>query len=268
MELDKKIVYFYLKKESSAKKHFWSSVQMPCIRSDMEEYELLLYEVPEFFCGKWGKKGKSGESWKREQLLELLKEKLEEPGIVDYYLQPALSKMMEIEEKLPPEILLRQVMKQNLCWEYLFVIGSEDQADGCEAEEQKRLLFTLLQEYFLRINHLTVVTDNPRIYAEIADYVYEEYGIPTAYASKLEKRIGKSKKTTVLDIRHCYLPPYASIPTEATYIDFWSEEEKRERLQMKRRDVRYLSTVKFLDTLAKNGYNTRVNQTHKQKEKK
>lgn len=272
MESDKKtIVYFHLEKGQNAKKHFWNTFRMPCVNIDMgEEYELLFYKVPEFYGG--------GQPWDMQRLFETLSAQLEQTEAWDYYLQPELSVLLEMKEKLPPEILLHMVVKQNLCWEYLFLIGwnAVDDEFGEEGsfqrmdamEEQRRIFAVLLQKYLPRINHFTVVTDRPEMYMDFTDYVYEEYGIPAAYVNKLEKRLGKNKKTVILDGRPRYVPPYAAIPEEASYIDFWSENEKRKVLEKKRKDIRYLSTVKFLDTLAKNGYNTRVNQTHTHAEKK
>lgn len=267
----KKIVYFHLQKGRNAKKHFWNSFQMPCMNIDMREgYELLFYTVPEFYMG--------GRPWEKERLFEILQTKLEEAGGADYYLRPALSSVLGIKEKLPPDILLHKVIKQNPCWEYVFLIGwnAADDEYGEEGtfqraeamEEQKRMFSVLLEEYLPRINHMTVVTDRPEVYADFSDYLYEEYGIPVSYVARLEKRLGKSKKTVILDGRAHYQPPCEALPEEAAYIDFWSENKKRGILEAKRKDIRYLSAVKFLDTLAKNGYNTRVNQTHKQTEKK
>ncbi|NLL77622.1 MAG: hypothetical protein GX235_10320 [Clostridiales bacterium] len=270
-EHSKKILYFHLERGKSAKKYFWNSFQMPCVNIDMGEgYELLFYDVPEFYMG--------GRQWEKESLVEILQRELEQENAEDYYLQPELSGILEIREKLPPEVLLHKVVKQNLCWEYLFLIGwnAADDEYGDEGafqrmdamEEQKKIFAILVQKYLPRINHFTVVTDRPEVYMDFTDYVYEEYGIPASYVTRLEKRLGKNKKTVILDGRRHYFPPYAAIPEEASYIDFWSENKKRSLLEEKRKDIRYLSTVKFLDTLAKNGYNTRVNQTHMQTEKK
>ncbi len=63
----------------------------------------------------------------------------------------------------------------------------------------------------------------------------------------------------MLDMRKEGRASCQKIPPRAAYVDFWSDKGKREELERERRDIRYLSAVKFLDTLVKNGYNTIVN---------
>lgn len=243
----KKLVYFCLQEGRSLKKHFFQSGRIAGMSVAMEAgYELLFYPVPEFYM--------HGRCWNKEKLREMLKEELQQPEVTEYYLQPELCRMLELREKLPPEILLRMVLKQSPCWEYLLLIG-----DGWEEDSP---FFPLLYEYLPRINHFTVITDRPAEYTAFAEYIYEEYGIPTAYSAQMERRLGKKKRTVILDNRLCYKPPFTVLPEEAFYIDFWSAREKRFVLETKRKDVRYLSAVKFLDTLSENGYNTIVNQTY------
>lgn len=242
----KKMVYFHLEEGRSLKKHFFQAGEVKGMSVAVEEgYGLLLYPVPEFHI--------HGRRWNKEKLLEMLGGVLRQPDVTEYYIQPELCRMLELREKLPPELLLRKVLKQNPCWEYLLLIGN-----GWEEDEP---LLPLLREYLPRINHFTVITDKPAEYAAFAEYIYEEYGIPTACSAQPERRQGKKKRTVILDNRRCYKPPFTVLPEEAFYIDCWSGREKRSLLEAKRRDVRYLSAVKFLDTLAENGYNTIVNQT-------
>lgn len=247
----KRIVYFHLEEGQRLKKHLFKEARMPGITLDMEEgYELLFYFVPEYYANR--------RCWDKDKLLLALDRELKQAGAEQYYIQPKLCHMLDIKEKLPPEILIRKVLKQNPCWEYLLLIGSTGQEEA--------LFLPLIQEYLPRINHFTVITDTPEEYREFADYIYEEYGIPTAYSGRLERRLGKKKRTVVIDSRSGYKPSFTVLPEEAFYIDFWSEQEKRSVLETKRKDVRYLSVVKFLDTLAENGYNTIVNQTYKKTE--
>lgn len=257
---NRNILYFYMQKGEAAKAHFWTKPELPVTRIDMGKEGLLTCcRVPEYYIGS--------RPWEKEKLVESLNVILAGQEYEDYYLQPELSGKLELAEKLPPECLMRNMFRQIPCMEYLFYIGCPKEEDeweegrlrGAELYEEKQRLRELLAPYFSRINHANLVTDEPYAYHDFAEYMYEEYGIPTACASRLEKRQGREGKTVILDGRRDYKIPWTAIPEGACYVDFWSVEEKSLFLGKMRRDVRYMSVVKFLDTVVKNGYNTIVN---------
>lgn len=261
MEDNKKnILYFYIQKERAAKTHFWTKPELPVTRISMgKDGELICCCVPEYYIGN--------RSWEADRLLENLNEILKRQECEDYYLQPELAGKLGIDEKLPPECLMRGLFRQIPCLEYLFYIGcrvkgeklSESNFCGAEVWEEKQRIRELLSPYFTRINHVNLVTDEPQAYEELAEYIYMEYGIPTAYADRLDKNWGRDGKTVILDGRKDYKIPWMALPEGACYVDFWSSEAKCLFLSKMRKDVRYMSVVKFLDTLMKNGYNTIVN---------
>ncbi len=259
-EDNKNILYFYMQKGEAAKAHFWTKPELPITRIDMgKEGTLVCCQVPEYYAGNRG--------WEKNKLFENLNAVLHAQEYENYYLQPELARKLDIREKLPPECLMRGLFRQIPCLEYLFYIGcraKEEKWDegsfrGAELWEEKQRMRELLTPYFSRINHVNLVTDEPQAYEDFAEYMYEEYGIPTACARRLEKRWGREGKTVILDGRRDYKIPWMAIPEGACYVDFWSMEEKCLFLGKMRRDVRYMSVVKFLDTLVKNGYNTIVN---------
>lgn len=256
------ILYFYMEKGRSARTHFWNRVRLSLTRVDMGRAGMLTCcQVPEYCTGN--------HEWEKDKLADSLNEILTEQKYGEYYIQPELAKLLEVEIKLPPECLLRILFRQIPCMEYLFYIGCAKGetvgGEGCLYEtmlwEERQRICQLLEPYFSRINHVNLVTDEPEVYEELAEYMYEEFGIPTAYMGRLEKRMGREGKTVILDAREDYKIPWTAIPEGACYVDFWSVDEKRIFLGRMRRDVRYMSVVKFLDTLVKNGYNTIVNQT-------
>ena len=92
-------------------------------------------------------------TWDKGKLKEELGRILEEQKAEDYYLQPELARLAEVEEKMPPEILLQKVLSQIPCPEYLIYIGwgsgHREGALGEEAfREERRMLFRLLEPYF------------------------------------------------------------------------------------------------------------------------
>ncbi|HBA68526.1 MAG TPA: hypothetical protein DCZ40_04120 [Lachnospiraceae bacterium] len=249
-----KILYFYLKKGDSYKKHRWSKGRIAAAETDMgKDGKLGCCGVPEFYLKKRG--------WEENRLTEELSSIIKKEKAKDYYLQPQLAHMAGIEERLPPEVLLEKLLCQVPCLEYLIYIGWEGgQIEGALDEEQfreeRQMMLYLLEPYLARINHFILVTDHWDGYEEFTEYIYEEYGIPASGVPELERQYGKNGKTVILDARKSYKIPCEQMPQRAAYVDFWSVEEKWEQIEGMRRDVKYISAVKFLDTLVKNGYNT------------
>lgn len=268
------ILYFQLSEGESAKKYMWSQVKFPVIEVDMGKGGGLgCCLVPEYYAGN--------RVWKEEELTEKMNSVLTGGEWQEYYLHPKLCRMAGLREGFPPELLTEKLLARVPCWEYLFYIGqgraqvshraegSRLPEDSCPADGETWLwedgdeeccrLLRLLGKYLPRINHFTLVADNPADYEAFTGFIYKEYGIPTACVKRIERRLGKAARTVVLDGRRNWRIPYEGIPEGAAYVDYWSVTEKKYLLEKMRRDVRYMSTVKFLDTLVKNGYNTIVN---------
>lgn len=238
-----RLLYFSLETGASAKEHRWSKIKMPLLEIGIgEEGRLLSCPVPEYYIGK--------RNWEEKRLTDYLSGLINQTGCEEYYLQPEVAAMVGVREQLPPEILLRRLLGQIPCMEYLCCIGWE---------EEQGLLLELLEPYFPRINHVSAVSDRPQAYEEFAEYIYGEYGIPMAGAKQPDRNLGREGRTVILDGKKDYRIPWSAFPKGAVYVDFWSSEEKRRLLEKFRRDAKYLSVVKFLDTTAKSGYNTRVN---------
>lgn len=304
METDEqRMIYYYPEEGVCAKRHLWSTVKLSVAEIKLgADWSLSCCRVPEYYM--------KNSSWDNEKLTECLNGVLKEKEYKHYYLHPVIADKTEIEEKLPPEILLEKLLVGVPCWEYLTYIGKgfdgkvrsragrnynernysdkkgnenhiesykdnygkkyrnnyweedlteENAMDKSDMEEEQNMLCRLLHKYLPRINHFTVVTDRIAGYADFTEHIYDEYGIPAAYMQQLEKRCGRDGRTVILDGRRNYAIPYSVIPTGAVYVDFWSVEQKRKTLEKMRRDISYMSVVKFLDTIAKNGYNTIVN---------
>lgn len=304
METDEqRMIYYYPEEGVCAKRHLWSTVKLSVAEIKLgADWSLSCCRVPEYYM--------KNSSWDNEKLTECLNGVLKEKEYKHYYLHPVIADKTEIEEKLPPEILLEKLLVGVPCWEYLTYIGKgfdgkvrsragrnynernysdkkgnenhiesykdnygkkyrnnyweedlteENAMEKSDMEEEQNMLCRLLHKYLPRINHFTVVTDRIAGYADFTEHIYDEYGIPAAYMQQLEKRCGRDGRTVILDGRRNYAIPYSVIPTGAVYVDFWSVEQKRKTLEKMRRDISYMSVVKFLDTIAKNGYNTIVN---------
>lgn len=252
-----KILYFYLKKGDSYKRHRWSKGRMTVAETDMgKEGKLGCCGVPEFYLKNKG--------WEENRLTEELSSIIKKQSAEDYYLEPQLAYMAGVEERLPPGILLEKLLLQVPCLEYLIYVGWEGRSresawDEERFREERQMMLYLLEPYLARINHFILVTDHWDGYEEFTEYIYEEYGIPASGVPEIERQYGKSGKTVILDARKSYKVPCQWLPQKTVYVDFWSVEKKREQIEGIRRDIKYISAVKFLDTLVKNGYNTIVN---------
>ncbi len=258
-----KVLYFYLKEEATFKKHVWSRGSLPVIEMDLESEteaeagsRLACCGVPQYY--------RKGKDWEKNRLVEVLKGELEKQEADTYYLQPEAAGLAGVKERMPPEVMLRKICRQIPCLEYLVYIGSgTEHREGAFGEEdfreERQMLYRLFQPYLARVNHFTVVTDRPEGYEEFTEYLYEEYGIPASNVRKMDNQFGKAGRTVIIDGRKGYEPPWQIIPQRASYVDLWSMNEKRRQAEKKRGDVKYISVVKFLDTLVKNGYNTIVN---------
>lgn len=282
-----KVLYFYVKEEDRFKKHGWSRGVLPMMEADMTSDRKSDMASDRKRNTEWGGNGdmapvsaagagsrlvccgvpryyRKGKDWERDRLVAVLSGKLEELGAETYYLQPEAARMAGIRERLPPEIMLQKICRQIPCLEYLVYIGcGTEHREGALGEEdfreERQMLYRLLTPYLARVNHFTVITDKPEGYEEFTEYLYDEYGIPASNVRKADGQLGKAGRTVIIDGRKEYEPPWQIIPQRASYVDLWSAEGKREQAEKKRKDVKYISAVKFLDTLVKNGYNTIVN---------
>lgn len=239
------MIYYNVEKGAYAKRHFWSVVNLSTKDMDMDEaWRLSCCHVPEYYM--------KNKRWDSERLTENLNDVMNRQEYDCFYLHPVIANETGVEERLPPEILLEKLLAGVPCWEYVSYIGS----DGVENTD---MLYRQLGKFLPRINHFTLVTNQPEWYEDFAERLYDEYGIPTAYMHQIEKRCGREGRTVIIDGRRNCAIPYTNIPEGAVYVDLWSAEEKKIFLGKMRRDINYMSVVNFLDTIAKNGYNTIVN---------
>ena len=166
-----KILYFYLKEGEKWKRYRWGRGKMLLANISMaKEGRLVCCGIPEFY---WKNK-----VWEEDRLRDIMGRMLKEQEAEDFYLQPKLTRLAGVEERLPPEALLKKAMDQVSCMEYLVYIGGGGDKRGAweeeELREERRLLFCLLSPYLARINHFTLVTDRPEGYEEFTDYIKKD----------------------------------------------------------------------------------------------
>ena len=242
---NRKLLYFSFEAGACARGHRFGRVKLPLMEIGIgEEGKLVGCLVPEYDRGK--------RAWEEKRLTDCLDAVIHAIPCEEYYLQPEVAGLVGVEERFPPEALLQCLLQQVPCMEYLYCIGWE---------EGTQRLRELLEPYFPRINHVSVVSDKPEEYEWFGEYLYMDYGTPLSCAPRLEANLGREGRTVILDGKRDYNIPWQAFPKGAVYVDIWSVEGKRQLLEKRRQDAKYLSIVKFLDTTMKSGYNTRVNYT-------
>ena len=133
--------------------------------------------------------------------------------------------------------------------------------------EQERWVGELLGEKIGRLNSLLLVSP---VFSETAgsvpltekgswlERVYQETGLPAAGAGRLPShyRNKRPDSAVCIDACPCAGVPYRSLPEGTLYLDMTSEAEKERLLYAKRRDIRYESLRRYLDTYVRKRYNT------------
>lgn len=221
----------------TARRYPWSSWKPEAFTAEWQEGILHYAMVPE-----WERKGRS---WKPEYLRKQLQHLLEQWECESCYLHPAIAKLLDLEEKLPPSPLILQVFGWVGGWERLYYLAPEEQLR--EGEERIR---EQLEPYFSRINHVTLITDREEDYEGFLSDLYETYGIPSVCLPHMEPVRRRPGKAVILNLRKQSSLTAAEIehfPENATYLDCWSIEEVRAVLAAVRPDIRYYSVVNFLD---------------------
>ena len=101
--------------------------------------------------------------------------------------------------------------------------------------------------------------ENPLQYRFFA-HMYQETGLLAEIAAdkeleKILRLLQKYGKTVWIDLRKGYRVSSHIFPENTVYLDMTSDPEKERMLYAKRKDIKYISIWKFLDTYGRNRYN-------------
>ncbi len=158
-------------------------------------------------------------TWKAEKLHAYLQEAMERVRPNDYYLHPEVCGILGAEEQ-------EELPPVSLMEAMLSECRKAESLEICLPEERQTgvadLLIHLLTPYLPRVNTIAIIGGEESLFEELEEYFYEEYGIVVSRAKKPGR--GPNKEPFIINL--------------------WSGEGE---------------TVKFLDTMVKNGYNTKVN---------
>ena len=297
--------------KSSVKKHFWQKIKPRSFIMEDEDISVVIVMIPT-----------NDKGWKRKKLLDIMN-----VGIAEYvdYLRTAKVVMHpEIQETLGQQESVSTVFwtladklfmdkfsaKKHTAYSMRPKNNMTDAIKNdvgrgiCQIPESLVLLmgnsffpeeqierFTdMIQPYFPRINHLSIMYETysdveinierwKNAIDDFAEMLYYEYGLVVdvyqseEYAkqgleeenaqeqthSKGMRYMHRQLRTLYVDYGHQGSLPYAMMRAGGIYIDVLSSGEKEQRIKKKCSNISYLSPMKYLDTMVKSGYDKLVN---------
>ena len=161
-------------------------------------------------------------AWKPENLRRYIQKAFDIIRPDDYYIHPDLRDLLGGKEQyeLPPLSLLEAMLGEREKISAVEIILPADSRIGV-----KDTISALLYPYLHRVNTVTLIGGSEAVCTELADFFYSEFGILTTHLKR---------------------PTVNGLPHQRPFVlDLWSGESE---------------TLKFLDTMVKNGYNTMVDE--------
>ena len=276
--------------KSSAKKHFWQKLKPRTFILEDEDISVVTVMIPT-----------NDKGWSRKKLLDIMN-----TGISDYENYLGAAKVVihsEIHETLGQQesvstvfwTLLDKLFMDN----FSYRSGNKYQVPDSVVllmgnsffpEEQIERFTDMMQPYFPRINHLSIMYETygdaeinmERLKETIDNFtemLYYEYGLVVdvyqnevnakqrleeenaqeQMNSKRMRYIHRQLRTLYVDYGYQGSLPYAMMRAGGVYIDVLSSGEKEQRIKKKCSKISYLSPMKYLDTMVKSGYDKLVN---------
>ena len=216
------LLYFTLQKSTYAKSHPWDPTP-PTVYRSARRGKIHKGYIQYYFATipEYQHNFIIKQSWKPEKLKKYLQEAFEIVSPDDYYIHPDLRCLLGREEHhpdLPPMSLMEAMLGEREKLSTVEIILPSERRLGV-----KDTLAVLLYPYLPRVNSITLVGGDETLCASLADFFYGEFGILTMNEKRSAVNTSSYKRSFVLDL--------------------WSGEDE---------------TLKFLDTMVKNGYNTKV----------
>lgn len=243
------IAYFYLQYGQTAKKHIFSKPQMPKNHIEKENMSIDAIGIPEIY---WKKK-----AWKEKELEKALLAELEKSGAQWCWYGEGTARFLGVKQPEIPFFFMEDMLFRYGVREKLILIG-----------EPNPLFDLVFQNFMSKVNFLQISCNEPEDYEKRAEWLYETYGIVAAFQKGKVVHTGNGQaETLVIDMENGKSPDIdvGGILGKSIYMDMGSEEEKKNRIAKRNKNIRYLSPESLLnkwcrlDTNAQNGYNTRVN---------
>ena len=243
------IAYFYLQYGQTAKKHIFSRPQMSKNHIEREGMSIDAIGVPEFYRTK--------KAWKEKILEKELLAELEKSGAQWCWYGEVTARFLGVKQPEIPFFFMEEMLFRYGVRERVILIG-----------EPNPLFDLVFQNFMPKVNYLQISCNEPEMYEERIEWLYETFGIVTAIQRGRAVLTGNGQaETLVIDMERGKRPDIdvGELLGKGIYMDMGSCEEKKIRIIKRNRNIRYLSPESLLnkwchlDTNVQNGYNTRVN---------
>ena len=293
--------------KNSVKKHFWQKIKPRSFVMEDEDISLVIVMIPT-----------NDKGWSRKKLLDIMNTGIEEYAdhlrTAKVVMHPEIQGLLGLSESfksvfwtLTDKLFMDKFsakkhtaysMRSNDNMTDAIRIGIYQLPESVVLmmgnsffpEEQIERFTDMIQPYFPRINHLTIMhemDDDVEISVErwqeaiddFAETLYYEYGLVVdVYQSEGYTKQGLEEENTqeqmnskrmrymhrqlitlYVDYGYQGSLPYAMMRAGGIYIDVLSSVEKEQRIKKKCSKISYLSPMKYLDTMVKSGYDKLVN---------
>ena len=225
------IAYFYLQYGQTAKKHIFSKPKMPESHIEREDMSIDAIGIPEFYRTK--------KAWKEKVLEKELLAELEKSGAQWCFYGEETARFLGVKQPEVPFFFMEKMLFRYGVRERVILIG-----------EPNPLFDLVFQNFMPKVNFLQIACNEPEGYEERVKWLYETYGIVTAFQRGRVAFPGNGQAETLLiDMEGGKRPDIdvGGLSGKTVYMDMESGEEKRKWVIKRNKNIRYLSPESLLN---------------------
>lgn len=229
---EESIVYFYLDKKQCSRKYIWQKPKLTAKAKHMNlpgsAFVFQVYEIgiPET--------ERPGHPWDLEKLNGQVKQELErwDDSPEAYYLrEPGTENLIRLSLEPLPERFREAVLETITGYDALVIL------DGPWVNTEE-----ILELHCDRLRFLAVVSEREERFQELAEDIYEEYGLVCRLVKYMEQMIWQEGlQYLIIDGSEEAGPSYGRLPRNSRYFDLKSDGYRQHLLQARRKDVEYIS---------------------------
>lgn len=175
-------------------------------------------------------------SVKIDNLIRLaLKKIIKDETIEDIWYERELAVYLQKPKIRFPISFLKEVYKRYIK-DGMLVIRDGEQAEA------------FIWEIYEMLNYLFILTREEEKWEELEAFAYDHTGLITQYNCMPEHLNRGSRALYYFDFSDCAPEEYKMLPKGTVYMDFATAKEKQRIIEGKRKDIKYVSFPKCLDT--------------------
>lgn len=176
-------------------------------------------------------------SVKIEKLIRLALKKIIDKSqiIADIWYEPELGAYLQKPRTRFPMSFLKEVYKRYIK-DGMLVIRDGEQAES------------FIWEIYEMLNYLFIITKEEEKWEELEAFAYDHTGLIIQYNCMPEHLNRGCRDLYYFDFSDCAPEEYKMLPKGTVYMDFATVKEKQRIIEGKRKDIKYVSYPKCLDT--------------------